>query len=133
MMNNQRLQNTAGVLDGFDEPWQVRAYALATLLQDAGLITATDWSNQLGAAIRKVESTGQTLTADNYYNVWLAALERVVRHRELADATSLEHYRAAWDAAARRTPHGTPIALQESDFPPGDEAPTAGGHGSDDS
>jgi hypothetical protein len=82
----------------FDEPWQAEVHALATLLSDRGLLT---WP----------EMSGRTS-----YLELLAAIEQVVVERGLTSAGELSTLRAAWDHAAHRTPHGTPIELQPSDF-----------------
>ena len=61
---------------------------------------------------------GDPDTGDTYYRHWLAALERLVAEKGAADPAALARYRAAWQRAARRTPHGAPIALQPEDFAP---------------
>ena len=45
----------------------------------------------------------------------VAALERILVAKGVASAI-LERYRDAWDRAADRTPHGSPIELREEDF-----------------
>ncbi len=40
----------------------------------------------------------------------------IVAEKGATDARTLARYRAAWDHAADRTPHGTPIELQPEDF-----------------
>jgi len=47
---------------------------------------------------------------------WLAALERIVAEKGVADAPTLKRYFEAWDHAADRTPHGEPIELRPEDF-----------------
>ena len=51
-----------------------------------------------------------------YYRHWLAALERIVAEKGVADGRTLARYRDAWDRAADRTPHGLPIELRPDDF-----------------
>jgi hypothetical protein len=53
---------------------------------------------------------------ETYYRQWQSALERIVAAKELTDAGSLVHYRDAWEHAAGRTPHGSPIVLRPEDF-----------------
>jgi hypothetical protein len=43
-------------------------------------------------------------------------LERIVAERDLTDRATLVRYHDAWDHAADRTPHGTPIELQPQDL-----------------
>ena len=40
----------------------------------------------------------------------------MVTEKRLADASTLARYRDAWERAAERTPHGTPIELKPEDF-----------------
>ena len=42
------------------------------------------------------------------------ALERLVAEKRLASASELEHRKRQWDIAARNTPHGRPIVLDEA-------------------
>jgi hypothetical protein len=42
----------------------------------------------------------------------------MVAEKGASSPTELERYRQAWDHAADRTPHGQPIELRPSDFPP---------------
>ena len=67
-------------------------------------------------AIRRAQAAGDPDTGETYYRHWLAALERIVAEKGATDAPTLARYRDAWDRAADRTPHGTPIELQPEDF-----------------
>jgi hypothetical protein len=82
----------------FSEPWEAEVHALATLLSDRGLLTWPDVSGRTS------------------YLELLASIERVVVERELTSDGELEALRSAWDRAAHRTPHGTPIELTDADF-----------------
>ena len=42
--------------------------------------------------------------------------KRIVAEKGAADPAALARYRTAWQRAARRTPHGAPIALAPEDF-----------------
>jgi hypothetical protein len=44
------------------------------------------------------------------------ALEKLVAEKGLSDAATLQRYADAWEHAADRTPHGTPIELRAEDF-----------------
>ena len=48
----------------------------------------------------------------DYYRHWLAALESLVVEKGAATARGLAERRDAWDRAARATPHGQPILLE---------------------
>jgi len=79
----------------FREPWEAQAFAMALALHERGLFTWPEWATTLADEIK---------------------LERMVATKGLADAQMLARYRDAWDRAAERTPHGTPIALKPEDF-----------------
>ncbi|WP_242455952.1 nitrile hydratase accessory protein [Mycolicibacterium sp. P1-18] len=95
----------------FGAPWQARAFAMVRALQDAGVVTAGQWADELSAAIRRARDAGDPDDGSTYYDHWLAALERLVVARELTTDGALSDCRTAWADAARRTPHGAPIEL----------------------
>ena len=100
----------------FREPWQAQAFAIAVALHERGVFTWTEWANVLGDEIKCAQQAGDPDTGETYYRHWLATLERVVAEKGIADAGALRRYRDAWDRAAERTPHGTPIELAPKDF-----------------
>ena len=87
----------------FREPWEAQAFALTLSLYDRGLF-------------KKAQAAGDPDTGETYYRHWLAALERIVAEKGVTDAGTLRKYFNAWDHAADRTPHGTPIELKPEDF-----------------
>ena len=102
----------------FREPWQAQAFALALSLNARGLFTWKEWAATLGQEIRKAQAAGDPDTGQTYYRHWLAALERIVADKGLADALMLARTRDAWERACERAPHGTPIELRSEDFRP---------------
>jgi len=100
----------------FREPWQAQAFALARSLQERGVFSAPEWAAALGAEIKSAQAAGDPDTGETYYHHWLAALERLVAAKGLADAATLARNREAWRRASLRTPHGAPIVLQPGDF-----------------
>jgi nitrile hydratase accessory protein len=100
----------------FAAPWQAEAFALALQLHERSLFTWSEWAATLGDEIRKAQAAGDPDTGETYYHHWLAALERIVAEKGLADATVLARTRDAWQRACARTPHGTPIELRSNDF-----------------
>ena len=101
----------------FREPWQAQAFAMALALHARGLFTWPEWAAMLTEEIRRVQAEGDPDTGETYYLHWVATLERIVAAKGVATETTLARYRDAWDHAADRTPHGTPIALEPRDFP----------------
>ncbi len=102
----------------FREAWEAQAFALTLNLHERGLLTWPEWTAALAKEIRRAQSAGDPDTGETYYRHWLAALEAIVVAKGLATSALLERYRDAWDAAAKRTPHGAPIELRPHDFPP---------------
>jgi nitrile hydratase accessory protein len=101
----------------FREPWQAQAFAMTLALYRRGLFTWPEWAAALAAEIKRAQAAGDPDTGDTYYHHWLAALERLVAEKGIAEPASLARCRDAWAHAAARTPHGTPIELRPEDFP----------------
>ena len=102
----------------FREPWEAQAFAMALALHARGLFTWSEWASTLGGEIKRAQAAGDPDTGATYYRHWLAALERLVAAKGVADRETLARYRIAWDHAADRTPHGSPIELKPEDFGP---------------
>ena len=100
----------------FREPWEAHAFAMALALHDRGLFTWTEWAAALADEIKRAQAAGDPDTGETYYRHWLATLEYLVAAKGVATAETLHRYRDAWDHAADRTPHGSPIVLQPEDF-----------------
>jgi len=100
----------------FREPWEAQAFAMALALHARGLFTWNEWAAALADEIKSAQAAGDPDTGETYYRHWLAALERIVAEKGVTDAGTLRKYYDAWDHAADRTPHGTPIELQPEDF-----------------
>jgi nitrile hydratase accessory protein len=100
----------------FQEPWQAQAFAMALALQSRGVFTWGDWAKMLGEEIKKAQAAGDPDTGTTYYHHWLATLERMVAAKGLATSEALARTYHAWNHAAQRTPHGTPIDLRLEDF-----------------
>jgi nitrile hydratase accessory protein len=100
----------------FREPWEAQAFAMTLHLYDRGLFKWPEWAAILGDEIKKAQAAGDPDTGETYYRHWLAALERIVAEKGVTDPSTLQKYFNAWDHAADRTPHGTPIELRLEDF-----------------
>ena len=88
----------------FAEPWEAQAFAMAVKLNEAGVFTWTEWAETLGAELKAAPQRA-------YYESWLAALERLVEAKGLMTAEERLDRKAAWERAAKATPHGQPILL----------------------
>jgi nitrile hydratase accessory protein len=100
----------------FREPWEAQAFAMALALHERGLFTWPEWAATLADEIKKAQAAGDPDTGETYYRHWLNTLERLVAEKRIASGDTLRRYHDAWDHAADRTPHGTPIELTPDDF-----------------
>ncbi len=98
------------------EPWEAQAFAMTLALHQRGLFTWTEWTQALAVQIREAQSAGDPDLGDTYYRHWLSALERLVAAKGASSASELARFGRAWDRAADRTPHGSPIELLPGDF-----------------
>jgi nitrile hydratase accessory protein len=102
----------------FREPWEAQAFAMALALHARGLFSWNEWAAALAAEIKRAQAAGDADTGETYYRHWLATLERLIADKGVATPDTLHRYRDAWDHAADRTPHGSPIVLMPEDFAP---------------
>lgn len=100
----------------FNEPWEAQAFAMTLALHERGLFTWPQWAATLGDEIKRAQAAGDPDTGETYYHHWLNALERLLGETGVTDRVTLKRYHDAWDRAADRTPHGTPIELHPDDF-----------------
>ena len=100
----------------FREPWEAQAFAMALALHAHGLFTWNEWAAALADEIKRAQAKGDPDRGETYYRHWLATLERLISAKGVASVDTLHRYRDAWDHAADRTPHGSPIELKPEDF-----------------
>jgi nitrile hydratase accessory protein len=100
----------------FGAPWEAQAFAMALTLHERGMFTWSEWAAILGDEIRRAQRNGDPDTGETYYRHWVAALERIISEKGVADAVGLARTRDAWGRAADRTPHGVAIELRPEDF-----------------
>lgn len=76
-------------------------------LHERGLFTWSEWTHTLGAELHGVPERP-------YYESWLAALEKITQtHAVMTERERLARV-DAWDRAAKATPHGQPILLENA-------------------
>ena len=92
----------------FAEPWQAQAFAMTVTLHERGLFTWSEWTEALSTELQRPEARQD----GNYYLHWLAALERLLVAKHLANVAEIDSVAAAWRRAARATLHGEPILLE---------------------
>jgi nitrile hydratase accessory protein len=99
----------------FAEPWQAQAFALAVKLSEAGYFTWKEWAAALAGELKAAAARGEPDDGSHYYEHWVAALERLVKAKGLADEDALRERKDAWADAYRHTPHGKPVELGAHD------------------
>jgi nitrile hydratase accessory protein len=92
----------------FAEPWQAEVLALAFALTEQGVFSAAEWSEALGAELRRAEAAGAP--EDTYYAAALTALEQLTGAAGISEDTLAARVEA-WRQAYLRTPHGQPVVL----------------------
>lgn len=95
----------------FREPWEAQAFALAIDAHARGLFSWPEWAAALSAQIKAAQAAGDPDTGETYYRHWLAALEALTVQKGAATKAQLQQVQAAWDHAAKATPHGQPVVL----------------------
>ncbi|TPI10066.1 nitrile hydratase accessory protein [Mesorhizobium sp. B4-1-3] len=93
----------------FAEPWQAEAFALTVALHGKGLFSWSEWAEALSA---EVKQPGAASDGHDYYEHWLAALEKLLSRKGIAPKREIDELAAAWERAAHATPHGKPILLE---------------------
>ena len=93
----------------FAEPWQAEAFAMTVALHDRGLFSWSEWADALSAEVKK---PGAASDGHDYYEHWLAALEKLLSSKGVAGKGEVDALAEAWERAAHATPHGKPILLQ---------------------
>ena len=96
----------------FSEPWQAQAFALAVQLSALGYFTWKEWADALAAELALAVELGEADDGSEYYQHWLAALEKLVMSKGLTDIAALFERKEAWADAYRHTPHGKPVELR---------------------
>jgi len=92
----------------FAEPWQAQAFALAVKLSELGHFTWKEWTAALADELKAAANRGEPDDGSRYYHHWLAALERLLTAKGLADPEGLRARKEAWAEAYRRTPTVSP-------------------------
>ena len=93
----------------FEEPWQAQIFAFTVALNEAGHFTWTDWTAVFGPRVQRAE-------ASDYWRIWSEALIALLEQTGAAGPGEVQALTERWQAAARATPHGSPIELRPDDF-----------------
>ena len=100
----------------FDEPWQLRAFALAVAAHTSGQYEWSDFQAALIASIKDWESANDAGAESwSYFEHWVNAVETVLSNNDLVDPGTLDaRVRDVLDAPPNRNhhePHYEPVAV----------------------
>jgi nitrile hydratase accessory protein len=98
----------------FAEPWQAQAFAMAVKLSEQGYFTWKEWAAALADELKVGADRGKPDDGSQYYEHWLAALERLATAKGLSDPATMLARKEAWADAYRHTPHGKPVELRSN-------------------
>jgi len=98
----------------FEAPWHAQVFALTVALNEAGHFAWAEWADTFGATLKAHGVDRELDGGEDYFNAWLAALEVLLKKRDLAEAGLIEDMRSAWEHAYLSTPHGAPVKLQKA-------------------
>lgn len=96
----------------FAAPWEAQAFAVAVELNQRGLFQWQEFADLLS---EELLAAGAAQDGDDYYQHWLRALERLTAAKGFIAEDERAARQAAWDAAAKATPHGEPIELEKAE------------------
>lgn len=82
---------------------------MVVALHERGLFTWSEWAERLSGEVKRPEAASD---GSDYYERWLAALERLLAEKGFAPRVEVDAVAAAWERAAHATPHGMPILLE---------------------
>jgi len=95
----------------FDEAWQAQVLALAFALTKVEVFTPAQWSDALGAELRRAADQGEPDDQNTYYAAALTALEGLIAADGRVSADGLSARAEQWRRAYLNTPHGQPVEL----------------------
>ena len=97
----------------FSEPWEAQAFAMAVTLSSNGYFTWKEWAATLAEVIAESKANGGPNDGSDYYQNWVAALERLIIDKDITDFSNLKSIKVAWEDAYKATPHGKPVNLSK--------------------
>ena len=93
----------------FEAPWHAQLFALTVTLNEAGHFDWKDWATAFSQTLKEHGLAKELNGGDDYFNAWLATIERFLGEKGLAEAEEITKLKAAWEAAYLATPHGEQV------------------------
>lgn len=95
----------------FEAPWHAQVFALTVHLNEAGLISWSEWAERFGATLARHGKDRALDGGEDYFIAWLETLETVLTQKGMATVAQIEDLRGLWRQAYLDTPHGAPVSL----------------------
>jgi nitrile hydratase accessory protein len=95
----------------FDDAWQAQVLGIADRLVDAGVLSAKQWAEGLGAELRLAADAGAPDDKETYYDCVLAALEKLLAAAGAVSRDEMAVRVEEWRHSYLATPHGEPVEL----------------------
>ena len=96
----------------FSEPWHAQVFALTVSLSEAGHFSWPDWAAEFSETLAAHGLDKELDGGADYFDAWLATLERMLAEGGQADAAEVSQIKATWAQAYLSTPHGAPVSLK---------------------
>lgn len=95
----------------FSEPWHAQVFAMTVALNEAGHFSWPDWATRFSQTLAQHGLDKELDGGEDYFNAWLETLEAMLADTAQAAPEDVERFRADWERAYLRTPHGEPVRL----------------------
>ena len=93
----------------FDAPWQAQLHALTVALHKRGAFAWSEWSEMLSRELHRADAAPD---GSDYWHRWSDALVALLEAKGLTWPDEVREVSEAWRRAARATPHGVAIVLE---------------------
>ena len=87
-------------------------FALTVHLNESGYFSWSDWAKKFGTSLNKHGVDRALNGGEDYFTVWLDALEEFLIEINMTGRKDLVLIKEAWKTAYLTTPHGSPISLK---------------------
>lgn len=93
----------------FEAPWHGQVFALTVALNEAEHFSWNEWADLFGACLKDAGKNSTLVGSDDYYRVWVTALEKMMLRKETLTTSALDDMKTLWTDAFLSTPHGQPV------------------------
>ena len=95
----------------FEQQWHAELFATTVHLNDQKLFLWSEWTKWFGDHLRHAGQVQEINGGDDYYQIWLDALIKMITQRNITDEKTIETIKLKWAEAYKNTPHGKKVEL----------------------